>query len=101
MLPSDWTAASGYAAGERIAADSAITAVFASNHEIVDREDAAAAVASRMTRWELLTDPAKHWHLIQTEAAFRWIVRSPALMAEQLDRTAQASRLPGLRVRRA
>jgi hypothetical protein len=72
------------------------TAVFASNHEIVDREDAAAAVDSRMTRWELLTDPAKHWHLIQTEAALRWIVRSPSLMAKQLDRIAEASRLPNV-----
>ncbi|WP_108250254.1 LacI family DNA-binding transcriptional regulator [Planctomonas deserti] len=34
VLPSDWTAASGYAAGERIAADPAITAVFASNDDV-------------------------------------------------------------------
>ncbi len=34
VLPSDWTAASGYEAGLRIAADPSITAVFASNDDV-------------------------------------------------------------------
>ena len=72
------------------------TAVFASHRQVVDRDDAATSVNSRMTRWELLTDPARHWRLIMHEAALRWILRSPALMVEQIDRIAEASRLPNV-----
>jgi len=73
-------------------------AVFASRGGTVDADDAAAAVNSRMTRWELLTDPTRQWHLVQHEAALRWIVRSPALMAEQLDRIAEATLLPNVKL---
>ncbi len=34
LIESDWTAASGYAAGRRIAADPSITAVFVSNDHV-------------------------------------------------------------------
>jgi transcriptional regulator with XRE-family HTH domain len=70
--------------------------VFSSSRELIDEREAEASVQSRMTRWQLLTDPARHWRLIQTEAALRWVVKSPAVMADQLDQVAEASRLPNV-----
>jgi transcriptional regulator with XRE-family HTH domain len=74
------------------------TAVFAGGGDLdrdgLSEQEAAKSVASRMSRWQLLAEPGRRWRLIQTEAALRWIVRSPTLMIEQLDRIAEASRLP-------
>jgi transcriptional regulator with XRE-family HTH domain len=74
-----------------------ISAVFSPGAELSD-EDAEASIASRLTRWPLLAEPGREWRLIQTEGALRWIVRSAALMAKQLDRIAEATRLPNVRL---
>lgn len=47
-------------------------------------------------RRALLDDPARRWVLIQTEGSLRWHVRSPALMAEQLDALVELSSQPNL-----
>ncbi len=70
--------------------------VFAPNSSDLTEQEAAASIAERMTRWTLLAEPGRRWRLIQTEAALRWIVRSPALMVEQLGRVIEASHLPNV-----
>lgn len=42
----------------------------------------------------LLDDPDRRWQLIQTEGALRWHVKSPALMAAQIEHLLQLAALP-------
>ena len=70
-------------------------AVFTPGEDLSEQE-AADSVSERMARWQLLAEPHRRWRLVQTEAALRWIVRGPELMAAQLDRIIEASRLPNV-----
>ena len=74
-----------------------VSAVFSPSCDL-SAEEAGASIASRLTRWKLLAAPDREWRLIQTEAALRWVVGSHGLMAEQLDRIIEATRLPNVRL---
>lgn len=57
-----------------------------------------ASVASRRARNLQLADPSRRWVLIQTTGALTWQLRSPAVMADQMDRLREASLLPNVRL---
>ncbi len=58
-------------------------------------------VAERRRRWTRIDDgdgQRREWRLIQTEGALNWCLRSPTLMAEQVEHIGDLSRLPNVRV---
>ena len=61
-------------------------------------EDAERAVEARIARQRILRDTAKRFDLVMTEGAVRWRAGPPAMMIEQLDRIAQVSELPNVRI---
>ncbi len=56
------------------------------------------AVAGRMKRQTILSDPAKHVHAVVTEGSLLWHAGSPQVMVEQLDHLTEISRLPNVRL---
>jgi hypothetical protein len=74
-----------------------VSAVFSPGSDLLAK-DAEASVASRLTRWKLLAESGRKWRLIHTEAALRWMVGSHAIMAEQIDRIIEATKLPNVRL---
>jgi Domain of unknown function (DUF5753) len=60
--------------------------------------DHAQAVAKRLDRQATLYNPAKRFSFILTEAAVRWQLVEPAVMAVQLGRLASLSELPNVRL---
>lgn len=57
-----------------------------------------ASVQARLDRQSLLAQPSREWRLIMGEGALRWTLGSSELMVEQMDRIADASRLPQVRL---
>lgn len=73
-------------------------AVFASGATMPPAQQAD-ALAERMHRQDLLRRPGRReFVLLMSEGALRWQLGGPLVMAEQLDRIAASSRLPGVRV---
>jgi transcriptional regulator with XRE-family HTH domain len=60
--------------------------------------DCSQALARRLDRQQVLHNPAKRFTFILTEAALRWQLCEPHAMAEQMNRLAALSELPGIRV---
>jgi hypothetical protein len=60
--------------------------------------DHAQAVAKRLDRQATLYNPAKRFSFILTEAAVRWQLVEPAVMAVQLGRLVSLSELPNIRL---
>jgi len=56
------------------------------------------AIARRLDRQATLYNPAKRFTFILTEAAVRWQIVEPAVMAVQLGRLASLSELPNIRL---
>ena len=56
------------------------------------------AVAARRKRQAVLHDERKRLVLVMSEGALRWQAGSPAVMLEQLDAIAEATRLPTVRI---
>jgi transcriptional regulator with XRE-family HTH domain len=56
------------------------------------------AVAARQERQQMLRHPAKRHVFVMTEGALRWRAGPARLMAAQMDRIAEVSRLPNVRV---
>lgn len=54
--------------------------------------------AERQGQAALLDDPDRHWHVLVSEAALRWIVGSRAAQARQIRHIAELSRRPNLRL---
>ncbi|MGW4425874.1 helix-turn-helix domain-containing protein [Streptosporangium sp. NPDC004631] len=52
----------------------------------LDIDDVDAAVAMRMQRQRMLYDPGKSFEFLLAEPVLRWLICSPAVMREQLDR---------------
>jgi transcriptional regulator with XRE-family HTH domain len=71
-------------------------AVFADGGDITGK-DLDRCVAERLARQGIL-DSGRDITLLMTEGALRWQAGGPAVMAEQLDRIAEISRLPHVRV---
>lgn len=60
---------------------------------------AADAVEARLERHRMmLEDTGREWVLIQTEGSLRWPISSPEVMAQQLDRLVECSRLSNVRL---
>jgi transcriptional regulator with XRE-family HTH domain len=49
-------------------------------------DDVDAAVTERMARAQMLYDPSKRWEFLLAEPVLRWLLPTPAVMREQLDR---------------
>jgi len=60
--------------------------------------DQSQAIAKRLDRQATLYNRAKHFSFILTEAAVRWQLVEPAVMAVQLGRLASLSELPNIRL---
>jgi Domain of unknown function (DUF5753) len=60
--------------------------------------DHALAIAKRLDRQATLYNPAKRFSFILTEAAVRWQLVEPAVMAVQLGRLVSLSELPNIRL---
>jgi transcriptional regulator with XRE-family HTH domain len=60
--------------------------------------DLARAVAARLERQAVLQDEHKRLVLIMSEGALRWHAGSPAVMLEQLQAIAEATKLPTVRI---
>ena len=56
------------------------------------------AIAKRLDRQELLYDASKRFTFVLTEAAVRWQLCAPRVMAVQMDRLASLSALPNIRL---
>jgi transcriptional regulator with XRE-family HTH domain len=56
------------------------------------------AIAKRLDRQTQLYDPTKRFTFVLTEAAVRWQLCNPKIMATQMDRLASLSTLPNLRL---
>ncbi len=56
------------------------------------------AVAARLDRQKLLTEPGRHVDQVLTEGALRWHAHSPSVMAGQLDHIAEIATLPRVRI---
>jgi transcriptional regulator with XRE-family HTH domain len=65
--------------------------------DVIIIEDLAEAVAARMQRQQVLYRTGKHFHFVITEAALRYRVSTPRVMAGQLDRLMVLSTLPATR----
>lgn len=72
-------------------------AVFASGGDLPP-EQRVDALAARMQRQHLLDVPGREFVFLLTEGVLRWPLGGPALMAAQLDRIVERSRLPHVRV---
>ncbi len=56
------------------------------------------AIAKRLDRQAVLYNPAKHFTFVLTEAAVRWQLCEPRVMAVQVGRLASLSELPNIRL---
>ena len=61
--------------------------------------DTSKAVARKLERQAVLYDESKDFRFVLTEAAVRWALCPPPVMALQLDRLVSLSRLPNVRLR--
>ena len=77
---------------------SAYARVVFSAGDDLSKADVEAAVQARLDRQPLLAETGREWRLIMGEGALRWTIGSAELMAEQLDRIIDTSRLPTVRV---
>jgi hypothetical protein len=64
----------------------------------LDEETVADAVRARQRRQELLGDGRHQFVQVMTYGALTWCAGSPEVMAEQLSRVVELSRLPGVRI---
>jgi hypothetical protein len=65
--------------------------------QAVSEEETDSAVRARLDRQRVLDDETKQFVLIMSEGALRWQAGSPALMAEQAEAIAAATKRPNMR----
>lgn len=65
---------------------------------VIEREPSPSWTRARRERMALLEDRRRHFHQLLSEATLRWVLGSPAVMAEQVAHLAELSRRPNITI---